>query len=283
MIAPHHHVIRAHLIPKHIQRMGAEGHRVVVELFQIHARELIDELPALGEVPKAVIHALHEPGNNAPGVADDPANVRQIAQHPGVAEPRRGQGRIAREAKDGTQHELLIGLGVRGQHGVDEDAEVPPVRLLKKGPVGRIGKRLAPDVAEQHHAVELQLIQGSLELLQRRIGIVHGDRGKALEARGIGGDEFRVGVVHHAGHGGLVLCFRKEHVRRGQGHHLHVDAHRVHGFEAKLGVRHGRGNAKEARALVLDDGAPRGIFPEGELPAPGPDLVEKHLGVVMRV
>ena len=138
--------------------MGAEGHRVVVELLQIHARKLIDEFPAFGEVPEAVIHALHEPGNDAPGVADDPADVRQIAQHARIAEPRRGQGRIAREAKNRAQHELLIGLGVRRQHGVDEDAEVPPVRLLKEGPVGRIGEGLAADVAEQHHAVELQLL-----------------------------------------------------------------------------------------------------------------------------
>ena len=200
-----------------------------------------------------------------------------------VAHAGDGERRVAGEAHDRSEHVLAVRLGVRGQHGVEQDAELAAVGLLEERPVDRGGERPSPDVAEQDHALQLQRAEHPVELPERGVGSVHRDRGEALESVRVASDELRVAVVDHPRDLGLRLLVGEEDVGGRERDDLHVDAHPVHVRETFHGIGHRGLDAEEAGAPVLDDRPARGVLVEREFSRGVPDLLEVGLRVVVGV
>jgi hypothetical protein len=143
--------------------------------------------------------------------------------------------------------------------------------------------RPAPDVAQEDDAVQLQLVDGVVQLGEGGVGRVHRYRGERLEAPGMARDQLGIGIVHRPRHRGLAALVHEEDVRRRQRHDLDVDPDAVHFLQPLRGIAHRRCDAEEAGAPVLDDRASRGIVVEGEIATALADELEVRGRVVMRV
>src|SRR5437868_4689712 len=93
-----------------------------------------------------------------------------------------------------------------------KNAESHPVRFFEERPVRSRGQRLAADVAEQDHAVQFQIVNRAMKLIERVVRRVHWNRGEAFESLWMFGDEFGVGIVDRACDCWLVLCVCEEDV-----------------------------------------------------------------------
>ena len=169
--------------------MRAERHRVVVELLEVRAGQRVDLRAALGEVAKAVVEPLHQVRDRAAEVADDPADVGQVAQHPVEAHPGHGQCRVEGEAHEWAQHVLTEGLGVGGQHRVEQDAQLHPVRLLEEDR-GQDDHPLAgEDMLASHASLrdDYQVSSEELDFLVEQAMQVKGVYGARMTGGGFGG------------------------------------------------------------------------------------------------
>ena len=263
--------------------MRRERDRVVVEPLQVDGRGLVDVLPALGEVAPAGVHALHQVGDRAAGVGDDPADVREVPQHARVAQLGDRDGRVEGEAHDRSQHVLAEPVRGDGDHRVHEDAGLAAIGLLEEGAIGRVGELTPTDVRKEDHALHAELVEGALELAKRAVRIVHGDRGEPEEAAGMGPRELRVRVVHHPRDVALRLALDEIDVRRREREDLGVDADPIHVLQALRDVGHRRGHSEEPRASVADDPLSRRAGAEREVATAPLDALEILRGVVVRM
>ena len=146
VIAPHGHVIGADDVAEHAQVVRGERDRVVVELLQVDGRRLVDVDAALGEIAPARVHPLHEVRDCAPGVADEPADVRELFEHARVAELRDRDRRVERKPDDRSEHVLGERLRRGRDHRMDEDADASAICLLEEWPIDRIRESAPADV-----------------------------------------------------------------------------------------------------------------------------------------
>jgi hypothetical protein len=145
---------------------------------------------------------------------------------------------------------------------MDEDADATAIAFDEEGAVARIGERASVDVREHDDAVHPQLVERPLELAQRRVRVVHRDRGEPLEALRVPRREIRVGVVDQTRDLGLPLRWREIDVGCREREDLDVDADSVHVLEAARRVGHRGRDAEESRSAVADDRAAGGIGAE---------------------
>ncbi len=158
-------VVGAHEVAHHLDAIGAGGDGAEIKLLQIGARRFVDLLPAGDEVVKALVEARHQIGNGASEVRDDEADIREVAQETRIAHPRHGKGAVEEESDDRTQNVILeLSRHSFGHHRMDEDAELATVGLFEEGTEGRVGQRPASNVGEEDDSVQVQFVEGPLEL-----------------------------------------------------------------------------------------------------------------------
>src|SRR5436190_23738398 len=85
------------------------------------------------------------------------------------------------------------------------DADRATVALLEERPVARVGERAAVDVRQDDDALHAQLAKCAVELAERAVRIIHGDRGEPLEALRMLRGEIGVRVVRESRDFGLPL------------------------------------------------------------------------------
>ncbi len=166
---------------------------------------------------------------------------------------------------------------------MDENANPPAVRLLEDRPVRGIGEGAAADVREHHDALHVELVHRAVKLVERRVGIVHRDRGEPEESPRVLLRERGVRVVGEPRDVGLGFSFDEVHVRCGEREDLGVDADPIHVLQALRDIGHRRRHAEESRALVPDDPLAGRAGPEGEVAAASLDALEIRGRVVVGV
>src|SRR6266849_1162271 len=230
VIAAEHDLARADLRDQVAEPLGREDEGIEMELVEVFGRFLLqldvriavlrrDEAGMVGarrigrEIAAAVRGDDLEPGKAIERALED-----QVLLADGVGEPA-----VALEA--------LVEL--RRALRVDEEDGAELLGLRPHRVKFRIGEVLVQHAGADRGAAQPLVLDGGLELLDREVRILHGERGKGGEAVGARRAQLRELLVLQLddGGGGVAVLAIPERV---DGEHLEIDRLGVHALEALL-------------------------------------------------
>src|SRR6476469_1007958 len=98
-------------------------------------------------------------------MTDEPTDIGKLGKHAVVAHARHRETRVERKTDNRSQHVLAKRVRLRRNHRMKKDAQLHSIRFGKERAILRRGQRLTADVAEQNHAVKLQLAECALKFV----------------------------------------------------------------------------------------------------------------------